>query len=312
MQENINEKRDMVLDYKSNKEVATSGLLGFFIGIAVIVPGISGATIAILLKLYDKLLFAIGNILGKFKKCIVFLLPIAIGIAVGFSLGFLTIQQLLDFLPFTVTAGFAGLMIGAFPAVGGEIKSEKFTPARIALFAVGFIFPVAIVLLSNFLTEGTRSLENLTLFNYITFVLIGAVVALTQIVPGLSATAMLMAFGYFRPIVESVKPDYWKSNPEVFIVYACLGVGFIVGIVAFSKFLSALLAKARKTTFFPIVGMSLGSIVTMFFNSDILATYKSWASGAGNPALDLTLGIVLFAAGAVLSYLFVRFERKRG
>ena len=210
-----------------------------------------------------------------------------------------------------MTAGFAGLMIGAFPAVGAEIKSERFTPARTALFAAGFVVPVAIALVSNFLTEGGRSLENLSVLNYVAFLFIGAVVALTQIVPGLSATALMMAFGYFRPIVESVSLDYWKSNPMVFVVYACLGTGFLAGLVGLSKTLSALLAKARKTTFFPIVGMSLGSIVSMFFSTDIIATYKSWSEGSGTPALDITLGVLLFAACTVLSYLFVRLERSR-
>ena len=57
------------LKYKNGKEVAKSGVLGVFIGLAVIVPGISGSTVAIIFKLYRKLLFAIGSIFKKFKKC---------------------------------------------------------------------------------------------------------------------------------------------------------------------------------------------------------------------------------------------------
>ena len=55
---------------------AKSFILGIFLGLGVIIPGISGSTIAIIFGLYAQLLFAFGNILKKFKKCVRFLLPI--------------------------------------------------------------------------------------------------------------------------------------------------------------------------------------------------------------------------------------------
>ena len=60
-------------------------LLGVFIGLAVIVPGVSGSTIAIIFGLYTGMLYAIGNILGDFKRCFAFLLPIGLGVVVGFA-----------------------------------------------------------------------------------------------------------------------------------------------------------------------------------------------------------------------------------
>ena len=65
------------LEYQDSKEILNSTILGFFIGLAVIVPGISGSTMAIIFKLYDKLLYAIGNILKKFK-----LRALSIGISI--------------------------------------------------------------------------------------------------------------------------------------------------------------------------------------------------------------------------------------
>ena len=105
------------LRYKNGKEVAKGGVLGFFIGLAVIVPGVSGSTVAIIFRLYDKLLYALGNIVRRFRACIKFLLPIAIGLVVGFILGFLAIQRLINISPFAIIGLFAGLMVGSFPAV---------------------------------------------------------------------------------------------------------------------------------------------------------------------------------------------------
>ena len=297
------------LKYKNSKEVAKGGILGFFIGLAVIVPGVSGSTVAIIFKLYDKLLYALGNIVRRFKLCAKFLLPIALGLIIGFVLGFLAIQQLIDISPFTIIGLFAGLMLGAFPAVYDEIRNEKKTPLRLGLFVIGLAVPIAIALVSVFVSEGTQSLEGLNAGHYILFLVLGYLVAITQVVPGLSATAILMAFGYFTSIMDSVHLSYWQQNPAVFGVYACLGVGFILGLVTFSKLLTKIFAKRRAAAFFVIVGLSLGSIVTMFFNPDVYAVYQSWTTSLN--VLDLSLGLVLFVVGVVVAYLFVRYERRK-
>lgn len=299
------------LRYKDAKEVGKGGLLGFFIGLAVIVPGVSGSTVAIIFKLYDKLLYALGNILRKFGKCIRFLLPVAIGIAVGFVAGFFAVQKLIDLVPFVVIGLFAGLMLGAFPAVSGEIRGEKKTPLRIGLFLLGLAVPITVGCVSALCVTGGHTLLNLQWYHYVLFFVLGAAVSVTQIVPGLSASALLMMAGYYTALMDSVHLSYWQENIQVFAVYACLIVGFLAGLVGFSKALTALFGKYRKPSFFAICGLSLGSVVTMFFNPDVYAVYKSWAAG-GVDAIDLVLGIVLFLVGAAIAYLFVRYERKKG
>ena len=305
-EENAPDRPDIT--YKNAKDVARGGLLGLFIGLAIIVPGVSGSTVAIIFKLYDKLIYALGNIFKRFAACVKFLLPVVIGAAIGFLLGFFAIQQLMAVAPFTVVGLFAGMMIGAFPAVKDEIKGEKITVPRALLFALGVAIPVAIALGTTFGTEGARPLEGLQFYHYIIFILIGYVVAVTQVVPGLSATAILMAFGYFSSIMNSVHLSYWKENPMVLLVYACMVLGFVIGLVTFSKVLDLVFKKARATAFFMIVGLSLGSLLTLFFNSDIYAVYQTWAA-EGVDALDLSLGIVLFVVGAAVAYLFVKYER---
>ena len=205
---------------------------------------------------------------------------------------------------------FAGLMLGAFPSVTDQVKGERITPVRVLLFIAGLAIPVAMTLVSLFLTEGARSLEGLTVWHFLLFALLGALVALTQIVPGLSATALLMMFGYFTPLMESVSLSYWQSNPLVFLVYVCFGVGFLAGLFLLSKVMAALMKGLRAPTFFTVAGLSLGSIATMFFNPEITAVYSSWAAGA-SMLPDLIPGIVLFIVGVIVSYMFVRFERKK-
>ena len=300
---------------KYNKKTwCKSGLLGFFIGLAVIVPGISGSTVAIIFKLYDQFLYAVGNLFKQFKKCFAFLLPIGLGMLLGVLLGFISVKKLLEIIPFAVVCLFAGLMCGAFPAVKDEIKGAELTPKRIALFALGLFIPVAIGCTSAWLASGETAVSdvftNVQWWHLLLGLVIGYVVGVTQIVPGLSASAFLMAVGWFGSLVDSVSMTYWQSNPAIFLVYMGLGIGFLTGLFTFSKFLTYLFGRARHTAYCMIVGLSLGSIASMFCNGDIIATYLSWAQN-GVAVLDLCLGLALFAVGVVGAYLLVRYQRKK-
>lgn len=312
------ESLEIALIKYNRKTWCKSALLGFFIGLAVIVPGISGSTVAIIFKLYDQFLYAVGNLFKKFKKCFAFLLPIGLGILLGVLLGFFSIKKLLDVIPFAIVCMFAGLMCGAFPAVKDELKGAERNAKRVVLFCLGIAIPVALGCISAILSGGEENATGTisTIFDRVKWwhvllgVVFGYVVGVTQIVPGLSASAFLMAVGWFSSIMSSVSTTYWKSNPAVFLVYAALGVGFLLGFFTFSKFLTSIFAKARHTAYSMIVGLSLGSILSMFCNGDIIAVYKSWAVG-GVKGFDLILGILLFAIGVVGAYLLVRYQRKK-
>ena len=310
------DKMEIELIRYNKKTWSKSAVLGFFIGLAVIVPGISGSTVAIIFKLYDQFLYALGNLLKKFKKCFFFLLPIGIGLIAGVLLGFLAVKKLLNVLPFAIVCLFAGLMVGAFPAVTDEIKGATRSNKRVALFALGVFIPVVIGCVSALITgngeESGNVFDSIRWWHFFVALLLGAVMSVTQIVPGLSASAFLMAVGWFTSLVDSVSLSYWRENPVVFLVYGGLAIGFIIGLLGFSKALTVLFARARSTAYFIIVGLSLGSILSMFCNGDILEVYVSWKNGtAVNPLLDILFGVALFVLGVTGAYLLVRYQRKK-
>ncbi len=324
----MSEKSMEIALIKYNKKTwSKSALLGFIIGLAVIVPGISGSTVAIIFKLYDQFLYAIGNLFKKFKACFLFLLPIGLGLVAGFLVGLFGVKELLAINLFAVVCLFAGLMSGAFPAVKDEIKGAKITPKRVVLFLVGFCIPVALGCVSAVLTAKTGGaaetsasaavstmFDKVEVWQVVLALVIGYAVGVTQIVPGLSASALLMAIGWYKSLMDSVDVEYLLSHPAIFLVYGGLGVGFLLGIFSFSKLLTYLFGKARHTSYCMIVGLSLGSIVSMFCNGDVMEVYMRWAAGAvsvGNIWLSVILGAVLFAIGAAVAYLLVRFERKK-
>jgi uncharacterized membrane protein len=97
----------------------------------------------------------------------------------------------------------------------------------------------------------------------------------------------------------------------IFIVYGAMGIGFIVSVLVLSKLLTTLFTRARHTSYAAIVGLSLGSILSMFCNGDIMEVYLSWNAGTANHiVLDIILGVVLFIVGVIGAYLLVRYEKK--
>jgi uncharacterized membrane protein len=94
-------------------------------------------------------------------------------------------------------------------------------------------------------------------------------------------------------------------------VYIGLAIGFVGAVLAFSKLLTVLFAKARHTAYSLIVGLSLGSILSMFCNGDIVGVYLGWADGLRTGEIvDIVLGVLLLAVGVVGAYLLVKYQRK--
>ena len=290
-------------------------LLGVCIGLAVIIPGVSGSTIAIIFGLYTGMLYAIGHIFNDFKRCVAFLLPIGIGVVVGFLAGFVVIQRYFDAYMFEIVCLFVGLMIGAIPALTVELRGQKVTPLRATLLPVGVLIPLAIGVLSIALSAGAVSSEgafpDFSPIRFLLYLPLGALVAATQVIPGLSATAILMAFGQFQPILNSLHVDYLLENPLTLGLYACLGIGFLVGLILISRGFSKLLEKHKATTFFFVCGLAFGSIASMFLNPDMWEVYSAWHSGSQSPVMPVAVGAALLVVGFVASFCLTRYELKR-
>ena len=313
IKEGVTENAETVLSGKSRLRTF---ILGIFIGLAVIAPGISGSTVAIILGLYTAMLYAMGHLASReFKPCFIFLLPLAVGAVIGFFGGFVVVQKVFAPYTFEMVLLFTGLMTGAVPALTGELKGERVTPTRVLLLIFGLLLPVLVALLSVFLLPDVSTDATFTDFpvwRYFAYLPLGLLVSLTQIVPGLSATAILMAFGQFGLILNSVHFDYILDHPEVLLLYASLGVGFLLGLLLLSRILSGLRARYRAASFFAIVGLSVGSILSMYLGTDMMACYASFGAAQTFPVGKLLFGVFLFALGFFVAYLLVRYEKKHG
>ena len=239
-------------------------------------------------------------------------MPIGLGVVIGFAAGFLVIQSVFEMYLFQLICLFVGLMLGAVPAITKEIKGAKITPLRVILLIIGFMIPLAIgvvsIVLSSAESESAASFTDFPWWLFATYLPLGFVVSITQIVPGLSATAILMAFGQFKPILNSLHSEYIFGNPIVVLLYACLGIGFIVGLISMSKLFSSILSKHKHTAFFAVTGLSFGSIASMFVNTDMYELYLEWGASNSLPVAVIIIGAVLLIAGFTVSLLLTKYE----
>ena len=141
---------------------------------------------------------------------------------------------------------------------------------------------------------------------FLLYVPLGVLVSATQLIPGLSATAILMALGQFKPIMDSVHLDYILANPAFIALMLCMVGGFAAGLVIISKLFSKLIAWRRAATFYFVVGLSFGSIGSMFLNPDIVQVYFNWSHGEFS-MLEFLLGIELLIAGLMASAILTRY-----
>lgn len=324
---------EIVLNHKPMQGFFKSFIFGILYGLAIIVPGISGAAIAIIFKMYDQLIYSVSNIFKHFKKCFTYILPVILGLIVGFVVGFFAIQKLLQLMQFSLVLLFAGLMVGSFPAVLKQIKGNKKTPINISLLIVGALLPIIITLITSLTSissiqndiKNTADVINsgdiarnffkdFPFWMFIVIIPIGMVVGTTQVVPGLSATAFLMMVGFFKPIMDSIHFSFIKENPLIIVFLLIMVVAFLAGFFLTSKLVEFLTKKNRVLTYQSIVGLSLGSIISMFFNPEMMQVYFKWAIVGINTTLeklDVILAAPLFIIGVVGAYFLIRYELKK-
>mgnify|MGYP003571266548 CR=1 FL=1 len=302
---------EVIIEAYSPKKWFKAVLLGVLLGLAVIVPGVSGATIAIIFGMYGMLLFAVGNIFKSFKKCFAFLLPIALGLIFGFIVGLLVVQKFFLAYPFVLICLFCGLMTGAMPAVFNNIKGDQWTSGRVALFIIGLIIPILVSVMS--LVLGGRGGSEPLMFSVpklIFYLILGFVVSLTQVVPGLSATALLLAVGEFGSMLASLHLKYLVHNPLILVVFVALGVGFVAGLVVFSKITAAFISKNKAASFFAISGLSVGAVISMLLCPEIFEVYRVW-NVEGVNWIELVGGAILLVIGIISAFSLVKYEKNK-
>lgn len=225
-------------------------------GAANVIPGVSGGTMALITGIFERLIDAIKSFnlkavkllfafkLKEFAKQVdlYFLIAVFGGIAVAI----ITLAKLFDYLfihyPVYIWAYFFGLVLASVYFVGKTVS--KWTTTVIIFFVIGTAAAIAISIM-NPATENT---------NPIYLALCGVVAMCSMILPGLSGSFVLILMGNYQLVmIDAV------NNMDLQILMP-VGIGAVVGLIAFSHILSWVFKRYRNQTISLLTGFILGSV----------------------------------------------------
>ena len=242
---------------------------GAIIGIANVIPGLSGGTIAVSMGIYEKLIHTINNIFKTPIKCIKEIWTYIVGIGIGIILAVFGITYLFEVSPIPTAMLFVGLVLGAIPTIGGKIDERNISKRDIITF---FVF-LAIIVAVPFLKGTVATVNENSIATYAIVFVLGIVAAATMVIPGVSGSMILMAFGYYEYIMgtisEFIKGVFDFEFIAVFdtmLVLVPFGIGVLIGIIAIAKLVEWLLKHHQKTVYWGILGLLVASPFPIIMN----------------------------------------------
>ena len=280
-------------------------LKGAVIGIANVIPGVSGGTMAVSMGIYNKLIFSVSHLFSQFKKSIRTLLPILIGCVIGIVCFTYAIKYLLTNQPLPTCLTFLGLILGGVPVLIREMKTgirksrrRRLTAMNVLAFLVMFLLAAAL----PFLKESTDTLTTLTATpgTMIVLFFMGIIAAATMVIPGVSGSMILMILGYYYGVINSItgfmdalKAGNWNALLGEAAILIPFGIGCVLGIFLIAKLIEYLFERHTVSTYAAILGLILSSPFGIFHNTGALAHVTVGG---------LIIGIILMIAGAFATW----------
>lgn len=279
---------------------------GMLIGIAALVPGVSGGTLAFVLGIYERLVAALGGLVFNStmrRKDLVFLLLVLVGAALGI-LTFARIFHVLLATPLLAQPTylfFAGLIIGFLPFFLKIHPDMKLTAKRLATLLAGLFLLILFALIGDraeitqFPETGSGAPAAFTVagINWpygLWLLFCGFLAAGSMVAPGFSGSALLISLGEYQNILYFI-------NEMVLVPLAFFAAGALPGIIIFARIINLLLKNYPTPTFYFILGLVLASLYQL--GLEIAAVLNL----AG---LNLAAGLMALIAGFYVAYLLNR------
>ena len=239
------------------KNILITSAKGLWIGGTLTVPGVSGGSMAMILGIYDKLLWAVNSLVkkgGEKKKAFFFLLWTALGGGVGFVAFSALVKLLLEAAPLYVCCFFVGAVVGGVPLVlrKASIKVPSLIDILMVLLGCASVVLIALIPKELFAINGISGIGGIGLK-----LLCGFILAFGLVLPGISFSQMMYVFGIYNDVVDKISSfDILPLIP--------IGIGGIVGILATSFAVEKLMEKYPRRIYAVIFGFLLGSVPLMF------------------------------------------------
>jgi len=273
--------------------------LGAFVGIGAILPGLSGGVMCVLFGVYQPLMETLSHPFTGIKKHWRLLVPVVIGIAVGF-VGFAGVMDwLLAKDALLMQSIFLGLLLSTIPSFWKDASETKRTKASWVAF--GVMFAVMVLVLSFLSNEKSTQMAQLingmlpqadisASANFGGFIIAGVFLALSIVMPGMSFSTPLMCLGLYIPLNNNLAA---LGKLDFSVVPSCVipvGIGALATLILFAKPINALFEKKRSVAYHLVMGAVFASTLLLIPIKFDGVAHGIWC-------------LVGLAGGAVIGYL---------
>ncbi len=265
--------------YPMTPKAVKDMLVGALVGIVSMLPGASGATIAVIFGIYERLVSDLADFRRKLLRDLRFVIPLGIGIVLGLFICAFGLDALMERWEVPMMFFFAALILAQIPdvkALGDD--GTRFTAWNAVAFIGGFA--VMAIMLAFSLSGG--SVEK-SVDGFAVWFLVGLILAASKMAPGISGSTILLALGLFTPFMNAMT-DFEMS------ALIPGGLGLLVGVLLFAKILDNLIRNRRKSTYMAILGLTAGSVVTVAIEA---CTKLDGGTMIAQSAAMIVVGLVL-------------------
>ncbi len=272
--------------------------IGVVIGIANVIPGVSGGTMAVSMGVYDKLIHALTHIFSEFKQTLKLLIPIVIGAGIALVGLSKLIILALEYVPVPTNLFFIGLIIGGMPAIWNRLKAteKKVGIGNVIATIAFFCLVVGFALLGE--GESQDTAIAFSLVNVLKLFGVGVIASATMVIPGVSGSMVLMLMGYYESILSNISllvDGLTSFDIPVMLqaigVLAPFGVGVVIGIGVIAKLVEIVFLHLPNYAYCAIIGLIAASPFAIIIMSDF-SQYT---------ILSVAVGIVTLVVGFAIA-----------
>ena len=250
---------------------------GIVIALGFILPGISGGVLAAILGIYERMIRFLAHPFKQLKEDILYFLPVAIGMLLGIGLFSYPIEYLLEHYQVYVLWSFAGAIIGTVPSLVKEANRDSERDK------IDLIWFLTTFIISGIALYGLNFVVGSLSASFLNFILAGSLLALGILVPGLSPSNLLLILGLYAPMLTGFK------SFDLFGTFLPIGIGAVLTLIAFSKFMDYALRVYHSRVYHFIIGIVLSSTLLILLPN------------AGNPES------ISYAGLSIVSYVIIAF-----
>ena len=271
---------------------------GIAVGIANIIPGVSGGTMMVVLGIFNKVMESISALIGKDNKkrmeAIMFLAQVLVGAVIGL-VGFAKVIEILfNQIPTQTMFWFIGLIAFSIPLfLNSEMKGEK-------LSYLPFVVGLAIIFGLEFLNPGKGDVDINPVFPSISaglcikMIFVGIIAGGTMLMPGVSGSMVLLIIGEYY-LFKSYLANVTSFSLDIIIPLGFMAIGILLGIVLSAKLCGYFLDKYHRGTLSFILGLIVASSIVLI---PFGATYNLMVIVTSAIALVLG-GVIVLGLGKI-------------